>query len=127
MNRTRDKEATKAALRAAILKAKNHGLCISISSVARDASIAPSTIHKVYPDIAEEIRELTGRSTRAQRNMKNAELTSAKSTIRDLRGQCLQFEHDLRKLASINYALKQRVERLEALHRVEGPANESKL
>lgn len=53
------------------------GTRLSISSVAAEAGLAPSTIHTRYPDIAESIREKTGRSAKAQRlKQKETDLTT---------------------------------------------------
>lgn len=115
MTHARDKSATKSAIEKAILKVQNLRLPMSISAVAREVGIKPSTIHKVYPDCAEQIRALMGRSTREQRNKKHEALTAAKATIRELREQVEVLERDCAKLASINYAQKQELARLEAM------------
>ena len=117
MTRSRNKDVTGLALRAAMLKVKNLGLVMSISAVAREAAVAPSTIHKVYPDLAEEIRAVIGRSTRQQRNKMQEALIISQKTSKELRLHVLQLESDLAKLASLNYGLKQRIELLEAEQR----------
>jgi AcrR family transcriptional regulator len=127
MTRVRDKVGTKASIRVAIEKLKNSGSSISISAVAKEASIQPSTIHKVYPDEAEEIRVLMGRGVRQQRDRKQAELSAAHATVRELSAKVLQLEKDLGNLASINYSQRHRIERLEAVQRGEIVNIDSKL
>ena len=41
---------------------------LSISAVAKLAEVTPGLIHNTYPDLAEKIRGLVGKATRAQRS-----------------------------------------------------------
>ncbi|MCF3159777.1 TetR family transcriptional regulator, partial [Pseudomonas juntendi] len=41
---------------------------LSITSVARAAGVTPGLIHNTYPSIAERIRNIVGKSVRAQRD-----------------------------------------------------------
>src|SRR5437879_2779632 len=81
--RVRNKAKTREELVQAIQEVKNTGLKMSVTAVALEAGVDASLIHHVYPDVAEAIRALVGRSTRHQRDLKHAELVDAKRTIRD--------------------------------------------
>ena len=78
---------------------------ISISSVAHEAGITPALIHNHYPDVAEEIRELQARSSRAQRDAKHSELQAEREKNSDLRGKLDTLRLQVAKLASINEGL----------------------
>ena len=43
---------------------------LSIASVAEETGYSPATIHNHYPQIAEKIRELMGKDSRAQRDLR---------------------------------------------------------
>lgn len=114
MVRARDRTKTLHEIRCAILRVKSKGLKISISAVAREAGVVPSLLHNTYPEIAEEIREQMGRSTRAQRDEKTKALAEAKRTIGELRRKLASAEADIAKLASINKSLNETVATLTA-------------
>lgn len=78
---------------------------ISISSVAREAGVSPALIHNHYPGIAEEIRVLQGRSSRAYRDAKHSELKVERDRSRGLREEVNELREAVRKLASINEML----------------------
>jgi hypothetical protein len=60
---------------------------LSISSVAVEAGIAPSTIHTRYPDIAELIREKIGKGVRTQRDRKASALMYTRARLRVCRSE----------------------------------------
>lgn len=66
--RTRGRASTAQELQTALLRVKDKGLKISITAVAAEAGVVPSLIHNTYPDIAEQIRGLVGRTARRQRD-----------------------------------------------------------
>jgi hypothetical protein len=103
--RPRNKEKTLEELRYAMLRIKNRGGSLSVTAVANEVGIAPSTIHKVYPSVADEIREATGRGRVEQRDEAKAGLAEAKSKIRELREEVSQLEADLARIASLNETL----------------------
>lgn len=104
MKSVRNKVATEAALRQAIQRLQTSGASVTISAVAREASKTPSTIHHVYPNIAEEIRKLGGVDARSKSEKLSSELLSAQATIRELQAEVRQLKLDFAKLASIKYA-----------------------
>lgn len=112
--RIRSREKTRQELQLAMLRVKNKGVRMSISAVATEAAVTPGLIHNTYPDIAEEIRALMGRSTRQQRDTKAAELIKARASLQELRGELEAANADLIKLASVNQTLHVEVERLRA-------------
>lgn len=87
---------------------------ISISALAEEAGVSDSTIHNRYPDVAAEVREITGKAHKAQRDEKNEKLKSEKSKNKDLREHIQQLESDIRKLTSINATLSDENAQLKA-------------
>lgn len=78
---------------------------LSISSVAREAGVTPALIHNHYPDIAETIRTAQGRSSRAQREVKHAQVRAERDKNRALREENAELRAQVAKLASINEVL----------------------
>ena len=64
---------------------------LSISSVAEEAGISPSTIHLRYPDLAERIRGIQNKSSRDQRDKKVTELKQLKAENQKLQKLIKQF------------------------------------
>ena len=58
-----------------------------------------------YPDLAEQIREIGGKTTRAQRDAKHADLVKERETNRTLRAENAILKEDVAKLASVNQTL----------------------
>jgi len=78
---------------------------LNISTVAKEAGVTPALIHNHYPDIAEEIREKQGRTSRAQRDAKHSELLTEREKNRTLRAELSELRAQVAKLASINEVL----------------------
>jgi len=78
---------------------------ISISALAEEAGVSDSTIHNRYLEIANEVREITGKVHKVQRDEKNELLKSEKTKNRELREYIQQLESDVRKLTSVNATL----------------------
>lgn len=114
-SRQRNRQKTLEELHFAMLRVKNKGKKLSISSVALEAGVTPALIHNTYPDLAEAIRAEVGRSTRQQRDEKVEELTKAKERISELRAELAAALADLQKLASTNETLRQEVATLRAV------------
>lgn len=109
--RARDKAATEARLRQAMLKLSSLGKKLSISAVAAEAGVAPSLIHHVYPAIARDIR---GRIERAHDEGTAVELAAAQERTKELRAEVARLQTDIAKLASLNLSLQVRINELEA-------------
>lgn len=62
-------------------------------------------IHNHYPSIAEDIRVLQGRSSRAYRDAKHAELKAERDRNSGLREEVNELRESVRRLASINEVL----------------------
>ena len=112
--RPRDRAKTEIALQLAIERIKNSGLKLSIAAVATEVGVTPSLIHNTYPDIAEEVREQTGRTVRQQRDAKTAELAKVRATLKEVRKDLRAANADLDKLVSINETLRDEIARLKA-------------
>ncbi len=109
IGRSRDRSQTAAALKAAFVQLKDSHQRVSISAVASAVSVTPALIHNKYPDIAEAIRQHTGKATRTKRNETRSKLAEAQDCIRGLRNDKKDLEADVRKLASINESLRRQL------------------
>ncbi|ETK17405.1 TetR family transcriptional regulator-like protein [Pseudomonas sp. FH4] len=78
---------------------------LSIAAVARAAGVTPGLIHNTYPAVAEKIRNLMGKSVRAQRDSKHQALMSEKEKNRALRAENDQLLEELARIASVNQRL----------------------
>lgn len=87
---------------------------ISIASVAEEAKVSEATIHNRYPGIADEIRQITGKALKAQRDEKTQSLKLEKGKSRELRSEIEGLESQLKKLVSINAALQNENAKLKA-------------
>lgn len=112
--RQRNREKMLEELQFAMLRVKNKGKKLSISSVAKEAGVTPGLIHNTYPDIAEAIRAEVGKSTRQQRDEKAEELAKARVRLKELRAELEAAQVDLQRLASLNETLRQEVATLRA-------------
>ena len=88
---------------------------LSIAAVARIAGVTPGLIHNTYPEVAERIRTLTGKSVRAQRDLKHQELIREKEKSRALRIENEQLLVDLARVASVNQRLLFEIAELKAV------------
>ena len=111
---TGDRAKTATALRYALLRVKNAGKRISIKAVAEEANVDPSLVHHVYPDIAEEIRAISGRALRTQRDSKHAELAQARLRVRELTKNVATLQAELTEIASVNLSLENQIQDLKA-------------
>jgi AcrR family transcriptional regulator len=112
--RTGDRAKTAENLRLAILRVKNAGRRVSIKSVAEEAGVDASLVHHVYPDIAEEIRAISGRSTRTERDKVRQQLAAAKAHIRTLEAEVEKLLAEVAQIASVNLTLAQEAAQLQA-------------
>jgi AcrR family transcriptional regulator len=102
---TRSRKQTEKRLREAIDQLQNLGVKVSISAVAKAAKVTPALIHNTYPDIAERIRGVVGKSTRLQRDAKHEALVKEKERNRALRAEVESLRIEAAKLASVNLTL----------------------
>ena len=94
----REKELQFALLRIERGRAKTGEKKVTIAAVAREAGVSAALIHNHYPNIAEAIREVQGRSSRAQRDEKQQDLRAEREKGRALR---LEIEELRAKVASL--------------------------
>lgn len=101
----KSRHQTETKLTEAIERLQSAGTKVSISAVAREAEVTPALVHNTYPDIAERIRSLAGKNTRAQRDAKHDALMREKERNRELRGEIEVLRAERAKLASLNLTL----------------------
>jgi AcrR family transcriptional regulator len=78
---------------------------ISITAVAREAGVSPALIHNHYPDIAETIRNIQGRSSRSKQDLLKQALTKEQEKNRLLRDENAILRAKITDLATINEML----------------------
>ncbi|MGT4069296.1 UNVERIFIED_CONTAM: TetR family transcriptional regulator [Aeromonas hydrophila] len=86
-------------------RAKTDEKKVTIAAVAREAGVSAALIHNHYPNIAEAIREVQGRSSRAQRDVKHQVLRAEREKGRALRLEIEELRAKVASLASINEVL----------------------
>lgn len=102
---TREKELQLALYRIQRGRAKTGEKKVTIVGVAREAGVSAALIHNHYPKIAEAIREVQGRSSRAQRDAKHQDLNTERERNRALRKETEELRAKVASLASINEVL----------------------
>jgi AcrR family transcriptional regulator len=101
----RSRRETEKRLTAALDQIQALGGKVSISAVAKAADVTPALIHNTYPDIAERIRGVIGKSTRLQRDAKHEALAKERERNRELRAEVERLRLNMARLASINLTL----------------------
>ena len=104
--RQRDRERTLTELQLALHRLQRAGRKVSIKGIAEEAKVTPALIHNRYPDFAEQVRTLTIKSTRAQRDEKRDLLQREREKNRQLRALVDQQIKEFADLASVNEALR---------------------
>lgn len=112
--RPRGRASTAQELQYAMLRVKNKGLKMSITAVAVEAGVAPSLIHNTYPDIAEQIRSLVGRTARRQRDEMRTDLAAVRQRLRDVTAEREQLKKEMAVLVSVNLTLNHELAELRA-------------
>lgn len=91
---------------------------VSIAAVAREAGVSTALIHNHYPAVAEAIREIQGRSSRAVRDVKHQDLIAERQKSAAYRQEVEELKAKLASIASINEVL------LEANHTLKAKLRE---
>lgn len=78
---------------------------VTIAAVAREAGVSTALIHNHYPRIAETIREVQGRSSRAIRDVKQQYLIEERKKSAAYRQEIEELRAKVSNLASINEVL----------------------
>lgn len=103
--RAKKRKRTASLIQQAIAQLQAENATVSISAVAKVAEISPALIHNTYPDLAERIRGISGKTTRAQRDAKHDALGKEREANRVLRTENAALKEDLARLASVNQKL----------------------
>ena len=101
----REKELLLALRRIELGRSKTGENKVTIAAVAREAGVSAALIHNHYPNIAEAIREVQGRSSRAQRDVKHQDLRAEREKGRALRLEIEELHAKVASLASLNEVL----------------------
>ncbi|MGY2270298.1 TetR family transcriptional regulator [Pseudomonas reactans] len=78
---------------------------VTIAAVAREAGVSTALIHNHYPAVAEAIREIQGRSSRAVRDVKHQDLIAERQKSAAYRQEVEELKAKLASIASINEVL----------------------
>lgn len=105
--RTKNREQTLAALQGALKTLQSRDQKITLKAVAELANVSPSLLNHRYPDFAEKVRGLVGRTIRQQRNEKADLLVTEREKNRQLRALVDSQLEEITRLASVNEALRQ--------------------
>ena len=112
--RGRNREATNAALWEALGRLQRTEVALTFTALAGEVGVTPALIHTRYPDVAREVRRLTGRLPSASEDSLKEALKREQETATDLRAENLDLRNQLRAMASVNEALRQESRILKA-------------
>lgn len=101
----RAKDLTLALYRIQKARAHTGETKVTIAAVAREAGVSTALIHNHYPQIAEAIREIQGRSSRAIRDVKHQDLIVERRKSVAYRQEIEELRAKVASLASINEVL----------------------
>ena len=87
---------------------------LTIAALAEEAGVSDSLIHNRHPEIAAEVRQLTDKQLKSQRDKKTQKLKAANDKNRELRAELDSLETQVRKLASLNARYEVENEHLKA-------------
>lgn len=104
--RKRDRERTLSELQLALHRLQRTGKKVTLSAVAEEAKVSPSLLNNRYPDFAEQVRAIMGKTVRQQRNKMADLLTGEREKNRKLREQVDSLLAEITKLASVNESLR---------------------
>jgi len=104
--RKRDRERTLSDLKSALVRLQRAGKKVTLRAVAQEAKVSPSLLNNRYPDFAEQVRAIMGKTVRQQRNEKADLLTKEREKNRKLRELVDSQLVEITRLASVNEALR---------------------
>jgi|ERR1700722_7541556 len=105
-HRKHDRATTTRDLTAALQGLRQGLEKISIGAVAKKAGVTPALIHNKYPDIANQIRRMTGKSAGAKYIESQQLLAAERARNRALRAERDALFQEVRDLASENESLR---------------------
>lgn len=88
---------------------------ISVASVAEEAGVSDSLIHKDYPELLGRIKKNQDKDYRSGRNAKHQALKAEREKNRENRARIAELESQLKDLASINASLELRLADLKSV------------
>ena len=104
--RGRNRERTLNELQLALHRLQRAGKKVTLRAVAEEAKVTPALIGNRYPDFAEQVKAIIGKTIRQQRNEKDDLLTQERARNRQLREQVDSQLIEITRLASVNEALR---------------------
>ena len=110
----REKDLNLALLRIQKGRTRTGETKVTIAAVAREAGVSTALIHNHYPSIAEAIREIQGRSSRAMRDVKHQDLIAERKKSAAYRQEIEDLRAKVARLASINEVLSNENDVLKA-------------
>lgn len=113
--RKRDRERTLHSLNLALIRVQRRGEKVTLKAVAVEAKVTPPLINNRYPDFAEQVRAITGKAIRQQRNEKAELLVKEREKNRKLRELVDSQLVEITKLASVNETLRTEMALLKAI------------
>lgn len=113
--RKRDRERTLHQLNLALIRVQRRGEKVTLKAVADEAKVSPPLINNRYPDFAEQVRAVTGKAIRQQRNEKAELLVKEREKNRKLRELVDSQLVEITKLASVNESLRIEMALLKAI------------
>lgn len=99
-------DSRRKALRQSVRKLKSNGVTVTVAAVARDVNISPALIHNRYPEIAQEIRNLSGKSEKNKSENQLEQYRQLEVRLAEIKAERDELRRDVAKLASLNLALK---------------------
>jgi len=85
---------------------QRNGEKITLKAVADEAGVSAPLLNNRYPDFAEQVRAIIGKSVRQQRNKKADLLTQEREKNRKLRELINSQLVEITRLASVNEAMR---------------------
>ena len=113
--RKRDRERTLHQLNLALIRVQRKGVKVTLKAVADEAKVSPPLINNRYPDFAEQVRAITGKAIRQQRNEKAELLLVEREKNRKLRDLADIQLVEITRLASVNETLRTEMALLKAI------------
>ena len=104
--RLRDRQRTASELRLVLTRLQARSLPVSIAAVAKEAGVSAPLIHNKYPEIAEEIRALAGKTVRQRASDEREDWVALRAKNRALRLELNEVRRELIDLASENESLR---------------------
>ncbi len=104
--RGRNRERTLSQLQLALQRLQRADKKVTLRAVAEEAKVSPSLINNRYPDFAEQVRAIIGKTIRQQRNQTADLLSQEREKNRKLRALVDSQLEEITKLASVNETLR---------------------